>query len=120
MGPYAQWKRVDAHSPRLCNNLKPHGVQTQRRVRRKSLYLGDSSDMNSSPDHITGSIAHVLNERAGTTGDECICPLRLAQYGRDGIIRCRTPTCRLSVMVPATDWLPGVGMHMGEVDRRTQ
>ena len=41
----------------------------QRRVRKKSLYLGDLSDMNPAPDHITQSIVHVLDEWAKAAPD---------------------------------------------------
>jgi hypothetical protein len=44
---------------RLCNHLKPHGVQMQRRVRRKSLYLGVSSDMSHAPEQVRQSIVHL-------------------------------------------------------------
>ena len=40
---------------------------SQRRVRRKSLYTGDSSDMGHSPDQIRHTLVHVLNEWAEAT-----------------------------------------------------
>ena len=38
-----------------------------RRVRKKSLYLGDLSDMNHTLDQVRQSIVHVLDEWADTT-----------------------------------------------------
>ena len=40
---------------------------SQRRVRRKSLYTGDSSDRGCSPDQIRRTLVHVLNEWAEAT-----------------------------------------------------
>ena len=40
---------------------------SQRRVRRKSLYTGDSSDIGCSPDQIRPTLVHVLNEWAEAT-----------------------------------------------------
>ena len=40
---------------------------SQRRVRRKSLYTGDSSDMGRTPDQIRHTLVHVLNEWAEAT-----------------------------------------------------
>ena len=40
---------------------------SQRRVRRKSLYTGDSSDIGCSPDQIRHTLVHVLNEWAEAT-----------------------------------------------------
>ena len=54
-----------------CNSLKSDGVETKRRVRKKSLYLGDVSDMNPAPDYITQSIVHVLDEWAKAAQDNC-------------------------------------------------
>ena len=38
-------------------------------IRKKSLYLGDVSDMNLLPDYITQSIVHVLDEWAKAAQD---------------------------------------------------
>ena len=75
----------DERSLRRCNSLKLDGAEeVQRRVRQKSLYLRDSSDMNHAPDQVRQSIVHVLNEwaRAGNLWDERIFPHRLAQQER--------------------------------------
>jgi hypothetical protein len=55
----------DERSLRRCNSLKLDGAEeVQRHVRKKSLYLWDSSDMNRSGQQM---IVHVLNEWADTT-----------------------------------------------------
>jgi hypothetical protein len=62
----------------LGNSLKSGRVETQRRVRKKSLYLGDSSDMSHTPDQVRQSIVHVLDAWAKAApryhGDERIYP----------------------------------------------
>lgn len=45
-------------------HLKLDGAEMLRRVRKKSLYLGDSSDMNHTLDQVRQSFAHVLGEWA--------------------------------------------------------
>jgi hypothetical protein len=65
----------DERSLRRCNSLKLDAAEeVQRRVRQKSLYLRDSSDMNHTPDQVRRSIVHVLNEwaKAGNLWDERI------------------------------------------------
>ena len=42
---------------------------SQRRVRRKSLYAGDSSDIRLTPDQVRHTLVHVLNEWAEATPD---------------------------------------------------
>ena len=59
MGPPMQRKRVDAHPMRSCNIPKSDGVK-QRSVRKKSLYLGDSSDMIPILNQVRQAIVHVL------------------------------------------------------------
>ena len=55
----------DERSLRRCNSLNLDGaMEVQRHVRKKSLYLWDSSDMNRSGQQM---IVHVLNEWADTT-----------------------------------------------------
>jgi hypothetical protein len=55
----------DECSLRRCNSLKLVGSeQVPRRVRKKSLYLRDSSDLNRSGQQL---IVHVLDEWADTT-----------------------------------------------------
>ena len=50
---------------------------------------------------------------AGCDWDERIRPLRLAQHSRHGVTRCAgARTYRLPVMVPVTDWLPGMAMRV--------
>ena len=66
--PYSQRKHIDARSPLFCNKPEVDGVE-MRRVRKKSLYLGDLSDMNPAPDYITQSIVHVLDEWAKAAQD---------------------------------------------------
>jgi hypothetical protein len=58
----------DERSLRRCNSLKFDGaMEVQRHVRKKSLYLRDSSDMNHTPNSLRQSAVHVLNEWADTT-----------------------------------------------------
>jgi hypothetical protein len=65
LGSYTQRASPDERSLRSCNRLELDGAeQVQRRVRQKSLYLRDSSDMNHMPDQVRQSIVHFLNEWA--------------------------------------------------------
>jgi hypothetical protein len=58
----------DERSLRRCNSLKlDEAMEVQRHVRKKSLYLRDSSDMNHMPDQARQSIVHVFNEWADIT-----------------------------------------------------
>jgi len=77
-----------------------------RRVRKKSLYLGDSSDMNISLKQVRQSIVHVFDEWAeappNTIRISAFCSLKLAQQARLPDERdCRTPEVMLSCPTPS-------------------
>jgi hypothetical protein len=66
----------DERSLRRCNSLKLVGSEeVPRHVRKKSLYLRDSSDMNRSGQQL---IVHVLDEWAVTTAHDSSRPGRAA------------------------------------------
>jgi hypothetical protein len=53
-GPPVQRRRVDARPMRPCNS-RSDGAEIQRSVRKKSLYPGDTSDINRPPEIRSGS-----------------------------------------------------------------
>ena len=69
LGLYTQRTLAAERSLRSCNRLKSDGVEMLRRVRKKSLYLGDSSDMDRALDQVRQSIVHVLDEWAKSAPD---------------------------------------------------
>ena len=83
---------------------------SQRRVRRKSLYLGDLSDIGRTPDQIRQSVVHVLNEwaelGAGTTG--------MSGFARsDWLSKSDKIGQGHTVFMPTTDWISEMQRRQG-------